>query len=95
MVAQGRLSWVLFFIRRQMVSGGGSQQDGLKMDAMIIMADKPIQTSSKSAPRHKRTVWLHVFKNGSVCATEESYYVPTGRIACIKVELDFAEGDGL
>ena len=46
-------------------------------------------------PRHKRTVWLHVFKNGSVCATEESYYVPVGRIACIKVELDFEEGEGL
>jgi hypothetical protein len=46
-------------------------------------------------PRHKRTVWLHVFKNGSVCATEESYYVVAGRIACIKVELDFCEGDGL
>jgi hypothetical protein len=46
-------------------------------------------------PRHKRTVWLHVFKNGSVCATEESYYVLAGRIACIKVELDFEEGEGL
>jgi hypothetical protein len=46
-------------------------------------------------PRHKRTVWLHVFKNGSVCATEETYYVPAGRLACIKVELDFEEGDGL
>jgi hypothetical protein len=46
-------------------------------------------------PRHKRTVWLHVFKNGSVCATEETYYVPAGRLACIKVELDFEEGEGL
>ena len=46
-------------------------------------------------PRHKRTVWLHVFKNGSVCATEETFHVPAGRIACIKVELDFEEGEGL
>ena len=46
-------------------------------------------------PRHKRTVWLHMFKNGSVCATEETYYVVAGRIACIKVELDFEEGEGL
>jgi hypothetical protein len=46
-------------------------------------------------PRHKRTVWLHVFKNGSVCATEETYYVVSGRIACIKVELNFEEGEGL
>ena len=46
-------------------------------------------------PRHKRTVWLHVWKVGTVCATEESYYVPAGRIACIKVDLDFEEGEGL
>ena len=46
-------------------------------------------------PRHTRTVWLHVWNNGTVCATEESYYVPAGRIACIKVELDFEEGEGL
>ena len=46
-------------------------------------------------PRHKRTVWLHVWNGGAVCATEEEYYVPAGRIACIKVELDFEEGEGL
>jgi len=46
-------------------------------------------------PRHKRTVWLHVWNGGTVCATEQSYYVPAGRIACIKVELDFEEGQGL
>ena len=46
-------------------------------------------------PRHKRTVFLHVWNGGTVCATEESYYVPAGRIACIKVDLDFEEGEGL
>ena len=46
-------------------------------------------------PRHKRTVWLHVWNVGTVCASEESYYVPAGRIACIKVDLDFEEGEGL
>lgn len=46
-------------------------------------------------PRHKRTVWLHVFQNSTVCATEEAYYDITNRIACIKVELDFEEGEGL
>ena len=46
-------------------------------------------------PRHKRTVWLHVWNDGTVCATGETYYVPTGRIACIKVKLDFEEGEGL
>jgi hypothetical protein len=47
------------------------------------------------SPRHKRTVWLHVFKNSTVCATEEAYYEITNRLACIKVELDFEEGEGL
>ena len=46
-------------------------------------------------PRHKRTVWLHVFENSTVCATEEAYYEITNRIACIKIELDFEEGEGL
>lgn len=46
-------------------------------------------------PRIKRTVWLHLWKNGTVCATEESYYVPTGRIACVQVEIDVEEGQGL
>ena len=46
-------------------------------------------------PRHKRTVWLHVFNTGTVCATEDAYYDITNRIACIKVELDFEEGEGL
>jgi hypothetical protein len=46
-------------------------------------------------PRHKRTVWLHVFKNSTVCATEEAYYEITNRLACIKVELDYEEGEGL
>ena len=46
-------------------------------------------------PRHKRTVWLHVFENSFVCSTEKAHYDITNRIACIKVELDFEEGEGL
>lgn len=46
-------------------------------------------------PRHKRTVWLHVFKDSVVCATDIAYYNITNRIACIKVDLDFEEGEGL
>ena len=45
--------------------------------------------------RHKRTVWLHVFENSFVCSTEKAHYDITNRIACIKVELDFEEGEGL
>ena len=65
-------------------------KDGLSLTNMPH-ADDLIEVR----PRHKRTVWLHVWNNGTVCATEETYYVPTGRIACIKVELDFEEGQGL
>ena len=46
-------------------------------------------------PRIKRTVWLHVFKSGTVCATEDAYYEITNRLACVKVEIDCEEGEGL
>jgi len=46
-------------------------------------------------PRHKRTVWLHVFKHTIVAAEEPPLGNITTRIACIKVELDFEEGEGL
>ena len=46
-------------------------------------------------PRIKRTVWLHVFNTGTVCATEDAYYDITNRIACVKVEIDCEEGKGL
>jgi hypothetical protein len=53
-------------------------------------------------PRHKRTVWLNVHVNRSVIAhnsREEADNLfckdVAPRIACIKVELDFEEGQGL
>ena len=46
-------------------------------------------------PRHKRTVWLHVFKHTIVAAEEPPLAAIAGSIACIKVELDFQEGEGL
>ena len=52
-------------------------------------------------PRHKRTVWLNVYeKSTSIWDSKEhadarANRVSFDRIACIKVELDFAEGDGL
>ena len=64
-------------------------------DGLSIFGRERDEDLIEVRPRHKRTVWLHVWKNGTVCATEETYYVPTGRIACIKVELDFEEGEGL
>jgi len=51
-------------------------------------------------PRHKKAVWLNVYGTGiipEVCSSKERADAAAGcnRIACIKVELDFAEGEGL
>jgi len=53
-------------------------------------------------PRHKRTVWLNVHVNRSVIAhdlREEADKLfckdVAPRIACIKVDLNFEEGEGL
>jgi hypothetical protein len=56
-------------------------------------------------PRHKRTAWLAVYPNGYIEATSKlewrngpcigGPYDGEKPIACIKVELDFEEGEGL
>ena len=50
-------------------------------------------------PRHKRTVWLNVYGIPSdVTAYNNKWKADQSvspRIACIKVELDFEEGEGL
>ena len=50
-------------------------------------------------PRHKRTVWLNIYGPESftshISREQAEDEQDTKRIACIKVELDFAEGDGL
>lgn len=55
--------------------------------------------------RHKRTVWINAYKDslhGFFMTREDadqwavnSFYVDKTRIACIKVDLDFEEGEGL
>ena len=51
-------------------------------------------------PRHKRTVWMNVYGSGivpEVWSSKENAdrAAACGRIACITVELDFEEGEGL
>lgn len=50
-------------------------------------------------PRHKRVVWLNVYPSGHGChydnVTDANCNAGIGRIACLRVELDFSEGDGL
>ena len=53
-------------------------------------------------PRHKRTVWVNVYEDMLIDYTtkeeadEEALNPPQiQRIACIKIDLDFEEGEGL
>jgi hypothetical protein len=52
-------------------------------------------------PRHKRTVWMNVYKQSATIwdskehADARADRASYGRIACIKVDLDFEEGEGL
>jgi hypothetical protein len=51
-------------------------------------------------PRHKRTLWVNIHSTKYDSYTYETKRsadagAGTFRIACIKVDLDFAEGDGL
>lgn len=47
-------------------------------------------------PRIERTVWLHIFNNGNVVAADDPASVNiTHRVACVKVEIDCEEGEGL
>ena len=50
-------------------------------------------------PRHKRTVWLNVYgRPDDVTAYNDRWKADqfvSPRIACIKVDLDFEEGEGL
>jgi hypothetical protein len=51
-------------------------------------------------PRIKRTVWLNVYrdrvKDGvHECKGEADYHADRTRLACVKVEIDCEEGEGL
>lgn len=50
-------------------------------------------------PRHKRVVWVNVYPSGHGChydnVTDANCNAGIGRIACLRVELDFEEGEGL
>ena len=50
-------------------------------------------------PRHKRTVWLNVCEHVVMGCYENKWEADScagkDRLACIKVDLDFEEGDGL
>lgn len=71
-------------------------------DGVSIFGQRTDKDLIEVRPRHKRTVWLNVHVNWSVIAhnsREEADNLfckdVAPRIACIKVELDFEEGEGL
>jgi phenylpropionate dioxygenase-like ring-hydroxylating dioxygenase large terminal subunit len=49
--------------------------------------------------RHKRTIWINVYPNGQNATWGEKRLADRNRglsaIACVKVELDFEEGEGI
>ena len=67
---------------------------------VIVLCQEHDSDLIEVRPRHKRTVWLNVYQSGVVpeaCSSKEraDLAAACGRIACIKVDLDFEEGEGL
>jgi len=58
--------------------------------------DKPTDIA-ECKPRIKRTVWINIFKKGTLLhESREDADVALGvRLACVKVEIDCEEGEGL
>jgi hypothetical protein len=74
-------------------------------DGLSIFGRERDEDLIEVRPRHKRTVWLAVYPNGYIEATSKlewrngpcinGPYDGEKPIACIKVDLDFEEGEGL
>ena len=67
-------------------------------NGMVSCYDQNVEDLVKVCPRHKRTVWVNVYEENGPTAhrsRELADQYRCDRIACIKVELDFEEGDGL
>lgn len=67
-------------------------------DGRIMLCEPHDYDLIEVRPRHKRTVWLNVYeKSISHWDSKElaADRASSDRIACIKVDLDFEEGEGL
>jgi hypothetical protein len=67
-------------------------------DGLSIFGRKRNEDLIEIRPRHKRTVWVTVYPMNRYQISDENIQCdiyPPKRIACIKVELDFEEGEGL
>jgi len=64
----------------------------------IMSCDEHAYDLIEARPRHKRTVWLNVYPDDIRAHTSREDAEDIGgsrRIGCIKVKLDFEEGEGL
>jgi hypothetical protein len=67
-------------------------------DGLSIFGRERDEDLIEVRPRHKRTVWVTVYPMNRYQISDENIQCdiyPPKRIACIKVELDFEEGEGL
>ena len=90
--------------RKKPVQGAVKEKDGWYMlawskNGVVSNIDRNLDLI-EVRHRHKRTVWLNMYGSGVVpeaCRSKEraDLAAACGRIACIKVELDFEEGEGL
>ena len=69
-------------------------------DGRIVLCQEHDYDLIEVRPRHKRTVWMNMYSEGFISSEHEDKEAAdrsafAGRIACIKVELDFEEGAGL
>jgi hypothetical protein len=67
-------------------------------DGLSIFGRERDEDLIEVCPRHKRTVWVTVYPMNRYQISDENIQCdiyPPKRIACIKVELDFEEGEGL
>lgn len=78
---------------------GGWSLCGWFADGKYTLGDSTSTDLVEVKPRHKRTVWVNAYPSGHVSMWEDKRTADKMRdshgIACIKVELDFEEGEGL
>jgi hypothetical protein len=70
-------------------------EDGSYIDSMLEQPNDLIEVK----PRNKNTVWLNVYENRidkpAYSRAVADQYAFEDRIACVRVDLDFEEGEGL
>lgn len=86
-------------IHGAMLTDEGWEHRTWMSDGRIVLCQEHDYDLIEVRPRHKRTVWVNVYET-TICGcyrTKEhaDEQAREYRIACIKVDLDFEEGEGL